>query len=155
MYLRAFQPHDLPALCDLDEACFEQPFRFSRPAMRRFAGASNASVRLACAGEEAAVPGRIEGFAIVHLEHTQGQLLGYVVTLDVAPAARGRGLATALMQDLEKVVAEARGWAVSLHVYAQNQPAIRLYERLGYALHSTEPNFYGRGLDALAYTKLL
>lgn len=53
-----------------------------------------------------------------------------IVDIALLPEARGRGLGTAL---LEAVIAaaHARGLAVSIHV-EQDNPALRLYERLGF-----------------------
>lgn len=52
----------------------------------------------------------------------------------VRPCCRGRGIARRFMHELHDV-AQARGaTSIRLKVYRDNQPAIRLYESLGYEL---------------------
>ena len=123
--------------------------------MRRFAEAENAHVRLACAVDQPTATEQIVGLCIVHLEQTRHYPVGYVVTLDVAPAWRGRGIARALLGELEREVAQARARAMSLHVFTGNTSAIQLYERLGYRRGQTQKSFYGTGLDALVYSRAL
>ncbi|MGI4830586.1 MAG: GNAT family N-acetyltransferase [Janthinobacterium lividum] len=155
MYLRMYKPGDLPALFALDRVCFDPPFRFSRSAMRKFAEAPNALVQLACKDIVDSEPEDLLGFVILHLENTGTQLVGYVVTLDVAPACRRQGIAEALMGSLEVTCLRAGAGALSLHVFHQNTGAVRLYERLGFVYEQMAGDFYGPGLDALIYHKPL
>ena len=124
-------------------------------AMRRFAEAGNALLRVACGVDEGTAAERIVGFCIVHLEQTRRGTVGYVVTLDVAPAWRGRGIARALLAELEREAAQAGARAMSLHVFTGNARAIQLYERLGYQSGRTQGSFYGTGLDARVYSRPL
>ena len=159
MYLRGYLPRDLEALYTLDRLCFEAPFRFSRGAMRQFAQAGNALVQLACARAGAGVEDHatedLLGFSIVHLEGEGQGAVGYVVTLDVAPAARRQGIAEILMRSGEAAAAKAGAKEMALHVFSANAGAVRLYERLGYQKAGTAENFYGRGLHAVIYRKRL
>lgn len=166
------EPGDLDRMYALDVLCFPPPFRFSRAAMRRFALAENALVRFAAqqlkledepgSGREQITPEDLLGFCIVHLMAPPGRLAaqstgltGYVVTLDVDPGYRGRGIASRLMEELHESAGTSGADQMSLHVFAENQPAIRLYERLGYRFKERSFNFYGRGLDALGYGRSL
>ena len=144
--LRGYRDGDLEAMFRLDEICFEEPFRFSRVAMRRFAEARRARVVLA------ELRGEMVGFCIVHVE--QGGV-GYVVTLDVAPEMRRRGLARLLMDRGEEAVREAGCGVMVLHVFEGNEAAVRFYERVGYRLVGRDVGFYGGGLDAMVYRKVL
>ncbi|MDE1162110.1 MAG: GNAT family N-acetyltransferase [Acidobacteriaceae bacterium] len=147
--LRGYLPGDFEAMFRLDEVCFEPEFRFSKLSMRRFAEAKRARVGVAVAGESLA------GFAITHIERAPTGSAGYVVTLDVAPAWRRRGLAQALMSQAETVAREAGCGALLLHVYVGNEGAIRFYEWLGFERGHTVEAFYGDGLDAMVYRKRL
>ena len=153
--LRGYEQGDLGVLYALDRVCFEPPFRFSQAALRRFAEASNAIVRVAEQAADAEERPVLAGFCIVHLEPAPGGLAGYVVTLDVDPAWRGQGVARTLMGAVEQAARDAGASSMSLHVFRANRPAIQLYERLGYACAHSAVNFYGRGLDALVYQKAL
>lgn len=63
----------------------------------------------------------------------------------VAPAARRRGVACALLHEgLARV-----GTRVLLEVRDDNFPAIALYTRHGFTTISTRPDYYALGVDAL------
>lgn len=155
MYLRAYRTTDLPSLYELDNVCFEPPFRFSRDAMRRFAEAKNAIVRVACEQSTNIDEERIVGFCIVHLEDTRFQVTGYVVTLDVDPGFRRQGIGPALMRSVEAAARDAGAHDMALHVWVGNEAALRLYAELGYEFARTAKDFYAPGLDALVYRKAL
>lgn len=81
----------------------------------------------------AAPDGAVAGFAIHSWAPNTwtGGVDGYLDTLFVAPAARGAGLARALVDDL-RTLAARRGWqSVAWHVQAANAPARALYDRYG------------------------
>jgi ribosomal-protein-alanine N-acetyltransferase len=147
MILRGYGTGDLDAMHALDVVCFERPFRFSRSAMRRFAEANKALIVLA------EIDGTLAGFCILHLENAEEARAGYVVTLDVAPAYRKRGIARAIMQRIEQQAADAGCSLIVLHVFTGNADAIAFYERLGFELSHREKNFYGIGRAALVYVK--
>ncbi|GAB2632717.1 GNAT family N-acetyltransferase [Kribbella swartbergensis] len=78
--------------------------------------------------------------------------------LAVANEARGRGVASTL---LEAAAAEGRlrgARKISLHVHSTNTAARRLYERHGYVVEGTHPNEFlieGTYIDAIAMAKNL
>lgn len=145
--LRGYRPDDLEALYALDVVCFEEPFRFTRRAMRRFAEAANAQVVIA---EAQAV---LAGFCIVHVEQPRGGMVGYVVTLDVAVAYRRQGVAWMLMVEAEQQAAAAGCEALALHVYTGNAAAVRFYAGFGFVRVGMAKGFYGPGLDAEVWRK--
>jgi ribosomal-protein-alanine N-acetyltransferase len=147
--LRPYTLGDLDAMVALDDVCFAAPFRFSRASMRSFAEAKNACVVVAASGEELA------GFCILHVERSRRRTVGYVVTLDVAPQYRRQGLATELMQAVERLALADECSAMLLHVYVENAAALSFYERLGFATLHTAESLYGDGLDALAMHRSL
>ncbi len=63
----------------------------------------------------------------------------YVNVVAVAPGHERRGLATALMAIAEDAAAEAGCRRTSLIVASDNEPALRLYEKIGYAVEASEP----------------
>jgi len=143
--LREYRRGDWRAMHALDLVCFEPVFQFSRGAMHRFAEAAGAIVVLAEAG------GELVGFCVVNME----EQTGYVVTLDVAPAWRRRGLARQMMEAVEAKVRTAGGVGMALHVSTANAAAMQFYESIGYGRVGMAEGFYGRGLDALVYRKRL
>lgn len=76
----------------------------------------------------------IEGVLIAfegYSSFAQAQLFN-VHDVHVAPAARGHGVGTALMQALEDLAREHRFAKITLEVASSNAGAIALYRRLGY-----------------------
>jgi ribosomal-protein-alanine N-acetyltransferase len=143
--LRSYRLGDWQAMHALDLVCFEPVFRFSRRAMRGFAEAPGAVTVLAEA------EGELACFCIAQLESQTG----YVVTLDVAPEWRRRGLARRLMAEVESRLQSAGAVRMELHVFTGNAAAIRFYEAIGYARTGVAENFYARGLHALVCRKQL
>lgn len=145
--LREGRADDVEAMFRLDLLCFEETFRFSRRAMRRFASERGAVVMV---GEE---QGQLAGFVIVNLQREGTETLAYVTTLDVAPEWRRQGLAKALMGEAEVRARAAGAFCVMLHVFTGNVTAVAFYERCGYLRLGAEADFYGAGLDGLLYRK--
>lgn len=102
-------------------------------------------------------------YVIVSDEHgsvREGCVLGYaginllppdadVQTVAVAPALRGRGWARRLVERLIEDAAGAGCAQIMLEVRADNAPALRLYERLGFDVIARRTAYYGPGEDAL------
>jgi [ribosomal protein S18]-alanine N-acetyltransferase len=152
--LREYRGDDLESIFRLDEVCFTKEFRFGRASMRRFAEAKSAITLVA---ENATGPDTysITGFVIVHVERLRGERCGYVVTLDVTPEHRRMGLAGRMMDAVESRAAAVGASCMELHVFTENDAAIRFYEARGYGCLGMQEGFYGSGLDALVYRKEL
>ncbi|HOB80566.1 MAG TPA: ribosomal protein S18-alanine N-acetyltransferase [Ornithinibacter sp.] len=79
-----------------------------------------------------------------------------VMTIAVAPSARGRGLGRRLLDELETRARAGRAASVMLEVRADNAAAIGLYDRAGYTVVSTRRRYYQPGdIDALVMRKIL
>lgn len=73
-----------------------------------------------------------------------------VMTMAVVPAARGRGLGSRLLSELEDRARAGRAAYLMLEVRADNEPAKRLYQSRGFTLVSTRRRYYQPGdVDAL------
>jgi [ribosomal protein S18]-alanine N-acetyltransferase len=66
----------------------------------------------------------------------------HINTLAVAPAARRRGLATALLRHILADAAAAGATKATLEVRASNTAALALYGRLGFHVAATRPGYY-------------
>ncbi len=74
---------------------------------------------------------------------------GWMIQVYVRPEHRGTGMARALVEHL---LDYAKGRVVQIHlgVWSENEPAIRLYKKLGFEVYGTEPRYLfvnGRYLD--------
>jgi ribosomal-protein-alanine N-acetyltransferase len=148
--IRRYRADDLEAISRLDELCFSEEFRFDRKAMEDFAEQRGAITLIA---EDAAK--KLAGFVITHVQKTATGRRAYVVTLDVVLESRRSGIAGRLMQETEDRAALGGATRVELHVFVENQGAIRFYEGRGYRRLGMRAGFYGRGLDAWVYRKEL
>jgi GNAT superfamily N-acetyltransferase len=70
-----------------------------------------------------------------YLKHEQYAYLGFMY---VAPAYRGQGLNGLILQQLTQWAAAQGLTEMRLEVYAHNQPAVRAYEKAGFAAHMLE-----------------
>jgi ribosomal protein S18 acetylase RimI-like enzyme len=59
---------------------------------------------------------------------------GWVYSLVVNPLARGRGVGTALIQQVERELARQGCPKVNLQVLASNAGTVEFYKKLGYAV---------------------
>ena len=78
--------------------------------------------------------GRLLGFlfAAERADYFTGERLAHVEDLALDPGAEGKGLARQLMEAAERWARERGCRRVTLNVWAQNERAIGLYQRLGY-----------------------
>ena len=109
---------DVPDMLALVERSRPGPFLPRTSLMGRYVGIRRGGHRVALAGERLQPEGWTEISA---------------VTTD--PEHRGQGLATRLVLDVAHHVRE-RGARAMLHAAANNAPAIRLYEDLGFRLRA-------------------
>ena len=94
------------------------------------------------------------GFLIVQLQSGQ-QTGAYLVTLDVHPNFRRLGLAGRLVAEAEATSATSGAFLMELHVWTENDAAIKFYERRGFARTDVLAGYYGHGSDALFLSKRL
>lgn len=78
-----------------------------------------------------------------------------IYSLAVTPAARGQGLATALVEAAQRWATHAGKLAISLEVRCDNSAARALYQRLGYTPVSALSGYYDDGGNGLRLQKKL
>jgi [ribosomal protein S18]-alanine N-acetyltransferase len=144
---RQYRHEDLEAIFRLDEICFAEEFRFDRSSMREFAGDKDAVTLIA---EDR---GELIGFVIAHVKRVETRCQAYIVTVDVAPDWRRKGLAKELLAEVEACALAEGARRIHLHVFTGNDAAIRFYERLGFKGIRIVYGYYGAGLDAIVYRK--
>lgn len=71
------------------------------------------------------------------------------------PAFRGRGVARALMEQVEADLMQRGFDCLALEVRADNDPAIGLYQRLGFQMCGQRPGYYSDGMQAVLMEKSL
>ena len=151
--LRDATDADIARMHELDEVCFEEPFRFDLRSMRGFVRETGAITIVAESGGHSWR--QMCGFVLANAPRRGSLESAYLTTLDVHPEHRRGGLARRLMREAERRVAAAGSSFVTLHVYLGNSGAISFYEAMGYGRVGLAEDFYGPGLDAWVYGKAL
>jgi ribosomal-protein-alanine N-acetyltransferase len=137
--IRSAVAEDLPRLWELDRICFEPGIAYSRGQLRRFLEMPGARCLVAESD------GKIEGFTLGYAGPPE---TAHVVTLDVHPSARRRGLGKRLLEGLLGALASAGAERAVLEVDVRNTGAITFYRRLGFRKTGRIPSYYGSGRDA-------
>lgn len=144
--IRAATRTDLDCLMALESESFGSD-RLTLRSFRHFLRAPTAALRVVDDGA------RIPAYALVVFR--KGSTLARLYSVAVAEAARGRGLAGALLDDAERLAVGRGAERMGLEVRDDNPAAIRLYERRGYAFKGLQPDYYEDGADARRYEKPL
>ncbi len=143
---RQAAPADLDALLELEQLCFEGD-RLSRRSFRRWLKHENCVFRVA---EDA---GGLAAYVLVILR--RGTRLARLYSIAVAPRCRGRGLASALLQDAERAAGERGALYMRLEVATDNIAGIALYKREGYRPFGMYRDYYDDHGDALRMEKCI
>jgi [ribosomal protein S18]-alanine N-acetyltransferase len=148
--LRSFQMQDLAGLHRLDRVCFPREIAYSRAELHFFLTHPRCSCWIAEQPES-----KLAGFVILERESRNGYPAGHIITLDVDPAERRRGLGTLLMQAAEEQMKQEGAGLMSLEV-AENNPAARqFYRGLGFVTRGRIAKYYGGRVDAEVMEKVL
>jgi ribosomal-protein-alanine N-acetyltransferase len=149
-------------LWDIDQRCFPPGISYSQMELTSFLSNRNAIALVAeFRNDDGGLPAdsrsssdlRIAGFAIAHaIRHKYGRIL----TLDIEPEARRFGLGAKLMSGCEERLRASGCAQVYLETAVDNEPAIRLYRKLGYQVLEVLPEYYSsHSLDAFRMGKRL
>jgi ribosomal-protein-alanine N-acetyltransferase len=134
---------DAPAMAALHSASFHQGWsdgEFERLLLERNTVADRAAAgRALC------------GFILSRLAAGEAEIL----SVAVAPAERGRGLARTLLDRHLRRLAGRGARAVFLEVDEDNEPARRLYARAGFREVGRRPGYYQHGRDRAASALVL
>lgn len=146
-HLRSARLSDLDALLALENATFTSDL-LSRRRMRHWIGAENGIFIVAVDASDG-----LAGYGLVFTRRDSHSARLY--SLALAPSARGQGLGARIVAELESRARRAGFTHMHLEVAQANQPALGLYEKLGYARVRALPRFYEDGTDAWRMEKAL
>ncbi len=147
-------PHieaDLDRLYALDQVCFHPGVAYTRAELRAFLAHPSAfSVLLEeVSGSRPDEPAALLGFSIGRTLRSRGRPMFHIITIDVDPGARRRGIGSRLMDWMV-----ARGQALKVHalrleVAVDNEDALSFYGKLGFEEVGRIPGYYLGKTDAL------
>ena len=85
--------------------------------------------------------GEIVAFLSIEVHHEAEPFL-YLDDFSVTKQSRGQGIGTAMIRTAEDYAREIHIPAICFHVEKSNTAALRLYRRLGYAIHEDQGSRY-------------
>lgn len=144
--IRPATPADLPALVALEEDTFQSD-RISRRQFRHLLTRGHAVVLV---DEEA---GALRGYVLVLLN--RGHSMARLYSIAVRPAARGLGLARALVQAAERAARGRARAVMRLEVRPDNAASLALFRSLGYRQFGIYDDYYEDHAGALRFEKSL
>src|SRR6266702_3970266 len=119
--IRPFQARDIPALLTIEEASFEDLWRYDAVSFHDIAATHPYFV-------VAELEGKVVGYQFNALDDEYG----YLVRIAVHPSARGRGIGARLMAEAIRFFEKARVIRIMLNTQDDNIQAHRLYEWFGF-----------------------
>ena len=126
----------LDKLCEIEEQCFEQE-AFTRQQLAYLIADCNTI------GLTAMLNNEIAGFAIARVGIERNIIFGHILTIDVAPAHRRKGIAQTILQEIEAILRERDIEECRLEVRENNLAALNLYKKLGYTKIGRLEKYYG------------
>ncbi len=153
--IRDYRAADFDRLWQIDQLCFPPGIAYTQMELSGFITRRNAITLVGELQPPAAAPEtpRIAGFVVAHPTRAK---YGRILTLDILPEARRFGLATSLMMECEQRLRTLGCCDVYLETAVDNEPALRLYRKLGYEILRTLPEYYSsHSLDAFQMGKRL
>jgi ribosomal-protein-alanine N-acetyltransferase len=148
--IRRIEREDLDELFALDKICFRPGIAYSRADLSYFTRHPR-SLPLAAVDSS----GKLVGFAIAESHFESGNRVGHIVTIDVAPDARRKGIGRQLMLAMMESLIAAHAVALRLEVAVDNLEAQSFYAQLGFVITGRIPGFYLGTLDALTMERSL
>jgi ribosomal protein S18 acetylase RimI-like enzyme len=177
--LRTYVPADFEKLYEIDQACYEPEIAYSRRELRnylRFPGAECvvAEENDRNEGRGVSAPSRNEGRGISAPSRNEGRGIsapkittiggfcmsarrrgwGYIITIDVLSEYRRQGLASLLLNEVERRLRAKKVREVALETAVDNHAAIAFWKKHGYAVQGVRPDYYPGGRDAYSMAKL-
>ena len=129
---------DIPAVCEIEKACFPDPW-------------SEASFESELSGKNPAVyvVAEEDGRVIGHMGVWYILDEGHITNVAVSPEARRKGVGRALVEESLRLGRESGLRGFTLEVRETNEAAIELYKSFGFETAGKRKNYYGQGLDGL------
>lgn len=139
---------DLDTLYMIEEKCFAKE-AWSKKQLATLLQAQD-SVNLAAREND-----EIIGFVIGLANQYNGMKIGHIVTIDVLPTHRRKGLAMTLLGSIEKEFKRIGVKVCYLEVRENNLAALGLYHKAGYSEFERLENYYSRGGHGMRLEKTL
>jgi ribosomal-protein-alanine N-acetyltransferase len=143
---RRVEASDLPRLMEIEQAGFRHPWS-EQQLRHELANAWSVPLAAVEGGPEGGE--RMVGYAIVWVVHDEL----HVLNVATDPAHRRRGVGRALLNQVAELGRARACRLATLEVRRSNEPALALYQSLGYRQVGVRPRYYAEeGEDAILMT---
>jgi ribosomal-protein-alanine N-acetyltransferase len=146
--LRTFLKTDLAAAYALDQVCFPEGIAYSRAELRYFVS------RPLAFGIVVSKADSLVGFLIASHQARQPRGMAHIITLDVDPILRRKGVASMLMENAEQHYRKLGMAGIELEVAVDNEPAQQFYLQRGFTPTGLLRGYYDGRLDAVSMRKV-
>ena len=143
---REYCPGDFSTLCLLDQMCFPEGIAYTPEEIALGLAQPGAFVLVA------EVENQVVAFL---LAYQKKRPVGHIVTIDVHPDFRQRGIGYQLMELAEQRLRQGGAMRIVLEVSVENDPALQFYAKLGYLTRRLLPHYYRDASDAYLMEKML
>jgi len=126
----------LDRLCEIEMKCFETE-AFTKQQIAHLLTDSNSVILVS------KVKGEIVGFVIGKTYMDKKPATGQILTIDVSPKHRRKGIGQRLLQEIEKTFKDKGVKLCCLEARENNIVALSLYQKFGYKTVGRLENYYG------------
>jgi len=126
----------LDQLFKIEEDCFDQE-AFTKQQIAYLLSDFNTIALIAKSNVD------IAGFVIAQIEVEENTEYGHIVTINVAPKFRRKGIATRMLQEIESFLKQRSITQIRLEVREDNNTALKLYNKLDYKTQGKLDRYYG------------
>jgi ribosomal-protein-alanine N-acetyltransferase len=126
----------LDRLCEIEMKCFEIE-AFTKQQIAHLLTDSNSVILVS------KVKGEIVGFVIGKTYMDKKPATGQILTIDVSPKQRRKGIGQRLLQEIEKTFKDKGVKMCCLEARENNIVALSLYQKFGYKRVGRLDNYYG------------
>ncbi len=127
----------LDKLFKIEEQCFDQE-AFTKHQIAYLLSDYNTLALAAKADNE------IAGFIIAQIEIENDTLFGHIVTINVLPTFRRKGIGRKMLQEIETILKQKGITECHLEVREDNSQALKLYQNSGYQKIGRLEKYYGK-----------
>jgi len=142
---REYAPRDFARICALDQLCFPSEIAYTPEEI----AAALSQPRTICIVSEQS--DEVIGFILLQYRRSAG----HIITIDLHPDIRRRGIGGRLMELAEQRLVNCDVRRVVLEVAVDNDPAMAFYRGRGYAIVRLLPRYYRNKTDAYLMEKAL
>lgn len=139
---RGLSAEEMEELLWLERRCYPPGEEFSEAFIRQLLAAVYPDGRPAAHLGRRRIEGRLAGFQIGNLR------TGELITLDVHPDFRRRGIGSSLLNETLEQIWLADRRIARCSIATDNRPSLLLHEAFGFTVRGIIPHYYSSGRDA-------